>query len=133
MNPKILEDIRKRTPQGWYGYASPKGWDHIVERMHKLFLEIDPNYEVNQIKEKFGQLEFYCSLPYSATKDIQLWGNEVSRKTCQDCGQPGQGCRLGYTVATLCFECAHSSPRTPIWWSPNWIERLPTAPVAQPG
>jgi len=105
---EVAEDIHQRTPPEWYGLVTPRGWDALVTGVHKALVEHYPDYEVYQIKEKFGGLRYYCSVDqlYPAC-DIIEEAEENSYKTCQRCGHQGEGVSLrdlGY-VATFCEDC----------------------------
>lgn len=87
MDPEIEADIAKRTPTGWYGLASPSGWDDLVTEVHTILVAWDPDYEVYQIKEKFGGLRYYCNIPHSSMIHGVIEKAEAeSYKTCQHCG-----------------------------------------------
>lgn len=43
------------------GHPVGDGWMPIVLEAHEKFLALDPDYEINQIKEKFGGLRYYVS------------------------------------------------------------------------
>ncbi len=101
---KELEDLLKpRTPQGWYGYASPKGWWKIVAEVHQKLEALYPDYEVFQIKEKFGGLRYYCSVDHmDMAETIIREAEKQAYLTCEECGQPGELRQsIGYW-ATLC-------------------------------
>ena len=36
-----------------------KGWQEIIENLDRELAKIDPNYTIDQIKEKFGGLRYY--------------------------------------------------------------------------
>lgn len=38
-----------------------KGWHSIIDQLHEDILKLDPNYVIQQIKEKFGTLRYYCN------------------------------------------------------------------------
>lgn len=82
-----VADINLRTPPGWYGLASPDGWDHIVKALHEKIKSKFPDYEVYQIKEKFGGLRFYCSVEHDP--EVAEWiadAEAASLNTCEKCG-----------------------------------------------
>ncbi|MEE6166333.1 MULTISPECIES: hypothetical protein [unclassified Mycolicibacterium] len=81
-------------------------------------LELDVDYIVHQIKEKFGTLRYYYYWPSSDTASLEVLAamdaitGEAEREsatTCERCGQPGI---LRQTrqiwVKTLCDSCAGS-------------------------
>ena len=101
----------------------PDGWvnlvDELCSKLTPLLVESYANYPLNkdesmigitvdQIKEKFGGLRFYCSF---LTEDADLWGkatdiiNEYENRSysvCQVTGKTGTQCSVGRQVITLC-------------------------------
>lgn len=60
--PDILE-ILNRIPVGWGRWISvAPGWYKIVADLNRELSYLDLNYEVHQVKEKFGGLRFYFGL-----------------------------------------------------------------------
>lgn len=110
MEPTINDKLRARAK--YPGMVShPAGWDGIVERLHDKLVELVPDYEVFQTKEKFGGLRFYIS-PLGGD-DEEVWEqvyqliNEAeaeSYRTCERCGQPGETRHEGWS-RTLCERC----------------------------
>lgn len=87
MDEAVEEDIKARTPKGWYGLATPKGWDELVAEVHDILKMYDPDYEVHQIKEKFGGLRYYCTIPHNSLIIGVIEKAEAeSYKICQNCG-----------------------------------------------
>jgi hypothetical protein len=112
----LPENIEKYTDGqiSWLGGVG-KGWFPLVEELHKTLVEIDPEYEIHQIKEKFGGLRYYfgCSkgfgTPESAAMQAAVRLAEgLSIKTCENCGRPGELRHgrhgRGWTLC-LCDEC----------------------------
>lgn len=88
------------------------GWQPLVDSIHMELVQIDPDYKVEQIKEKFGGLRYYfmpsCGYPsltgpeneYTKEGKVchELWVKmkavvakytEIAAKTCEDCGAQG--------------------------------------------
>lgn len=52
--------ILRRIPDGWGRWIGcSKGWYPIVIALNDYLAEVDPGYEVHQVKEKFGELRYY--------------------------------------------------------------------------
>ena len=55
----------KYVPKGWYGYdvGSPiiPTWCEIIDKIVELCIASDPNFEIHEIKLKFGGIRFYCN------------------------------------------------------------------------
>ena len=60
-------------------------------------------FAVQQVKEKFGTLRFYCHDTDAIAKYIRL-AERLSSVTCEDCGKPGKANQSGW-IRTLCDEC----------------------------
>jgi len=67
--------------------------------------------KVDQIKEKFGGLRFYCSTPVGSRYEfrgmIQL-AESISFTICEDCGNKGTQNKQGH-IRTLCDNCRNKS------------------------
>ncbi len=79
------------------------GWDHILLEADRRLAAIDPDYEVHQVKEKYGGLRYYCSLDrhpegYRVIAEAEL---EAAR-SCERCGEPGEIDRQTPYIRTLC-------------------------------
>jgi len=98
------------------GFAHDDGWFDILWRLCKdleplvarLEQEIGCQFEVLQVKEKFGGLRFYvnCRWNVAVRESIDVAIQE-SFHTCEVCGQPGKLREIGL-IKTLCDEHAAS-------------------------
>lgn len=56
---------RKNIPSGWYGFAIgniiPKEWIDVLNEVLDELIKSDPEFEINQIKMKFGGIRFYVN------------------------------------------------------------------------
>lgn len=112
-NPDFIEDLYSA-----FGCECRDGWYELLynlcDEINEIYLnyEIEPNITVNQVKEKFGTLKFYYSIP--SDTDINLV-NEIdevvdrySRKsevTCEVCGQQGKLRQDTVRWEVLCDSC----------------------------
>lgn len=88
----LLREFRVRTPNGWYGYSlgPTSGWLPLLAELHAVLEKSDPNYEVHQIKEKFGELRVYLGNVGSEEGcDALMAVEDKAWKTCYMCGAPG--------------------------------------------
>lgn len=106
-----------------------EGWYWIINELDEQLRYIDPNYEIMQIKEKFGGLRYYYStnLPAPAREimyRLAQLAEIMSLKTCEKCGNsngfaaPKYGTKYDPTVQmyesprgwvrTLCATCAEA-------------------------
>jgi hypothetical protein len=90
----MVEDVAKRVEAGrGCGSFLPDGWAAIVTALNNDIRMIDPQYTIDQIKEKFGGLRYYITLSdnelgpeiYKLVREAE----ELSMETCDVCGQPG--------------------------------------------
>ncbi len=57
-----LRTLLERIPDGWGRWIQcGPGWYPILARLNKRLEEFDPDYQVLQIKEKFGTLRIYLA------------------------------------------------------------------------
>jgi hypothetical protein len=118
-----LETILRRIPDGWGRWINlDAGWYPLVIATDQRLAEIDAQYVVHQIKEKFGTLRYYCA---SSNDDL---GSELldafdvitddaeraSAITCERCGEPGVLHRTRYWAKTLCNSCADGLGYAPV-------------------
>lgn len=84
---QALNERTSLVPQGWYGFDQPFGWSQIVLDLHEKIVALHPDYEVHQVKEKFGGLRYYCSLDgHPVVADLIRAAEEEAANTCQMCG-----------------------------------------------
>ena len=89
-----------------------KGWRQLVVSLDATLRSIDPDYQVLQIKEKFGGLRFYFRHSESLSQklidnmnkcvDVVEW---MSENTCEWCGAPGEKRTVNHWVKTVCESC----------------------------
>ena len=115
-------------PKGWLPFIEcGAGWDRILDDVEERLNYLDPNYEVNQVKEKFGTLRFYYETAENAVvqdimDDVISMAEFWSARTCEICGvSSNRGdatTKLDFTVSnksrggwyrTLCNTCAEKS------------------------
>lgn len=112
-------EILQKIPDGWGRWITcDKGWYKLVIDTHKKLKYIDPDYEIHQIKEKFGGLRYYyhCSVPYKSIQReimdaIVESAESNAEKTCEACGansyKDKAKTRLrNHWYKTLCESCA---------------------------
>lgn len=56
----LIEKWKGRIPKGWYGFDGiPKIWGLIIDKFLEELEKECPNFEIHQIKLKYGSLRFY--------------------------------------------------------------------------
>lgn len=98
------------------------GWEPIVKDLHERLVELDPNYSIIQVKEKFGLLRFYFSASdevfladdqavinamYNAVQEAE----DLSATTCEFCGAAGTMDQAHFWIKTLCEDCKDKRAR----------------------
>jgi hypothetical protein len=113
---RAIEMILRRIPDGWGRWLSvDAGWYPLVIAVDNQLARLDPDYQVHQIKEKFGTLRYYiwpssdnasCEL-LDAMDSITENAEHTSAVICERCGEPGilHHARRAW-VKTLCPSCA---------------------------
>jgi len=85
------------------------GWQPLVRGLDANLRELDPDYRIGQIKEKFGGLRYYVDAFTGDTDEADRLvraGEALSFKICEDCGAPGDTKAWnGFWVKTLCPYC----------------------------
>lgn len=92
-----------------------EGWRPLVRTLHKLLLQIDPEYTVGQVKEKFGALRYYYFPSFDhdskeafAMDRLVRFAEAMSLQICETCGDPGKSRNdLGWLL-TLCDDHYHA-------------------------
>jgi len=121
---EALTAIMRRIPDGWGRWIScDRGWYPLIIELDRQLSELDPDYEVNQVKEKFGLLRFYFEPSQNVRRDVSdktrdkmRWlereVESISAVTCETCGAAGELCKTVSTwpwFKTLCAEHRDSS------------------------
>jgi len=113
MSPELEKKLTNRFPfytgelirygfpgDGWFQLL----WD-LSEDVEEC-LDRDPieDFEVVQVKEKFGTLRYYVSHGRDDIYACIRRAEARSAKTCEECGEPGKT-RPGGWILTLCDRC----------------------------
>lgn len=88
-----------------------EGWQELITTVHTALTALFPEYEILQIKEKFGGLRYYWAAPEGADPALVTAGHALvdaaeaqSFKICERCGKEGSVQSLGGWLVTLCDE-----------------------------
>lgn len=108
-----LEAILRRIPDGWGKWIScDAGWYPIIVELDRDLAALDPDYELNQVKEKFGGLRFYA---HSRNPDLReafaeriKQAEQAAGRTCETCGAPGELHDEFSWIRTLCYQHAEA-------------------------
>jgi hypothetical protein len=59
----FINKYHQYIPRGWYGFSLGNPiipeWMEIIDKVLEICVEADPNFEIHQIKLKFGSICFY--------------------------------------------------------------------------
>ena len=107
---KTLEEKRKAAP---CGNQELPGWAAIIKEIDEYLCTLDPNYTVEQVKEKFGTLRFYYRLTaeditedrMDIAQNVMALENQTAT-ICQECGCDSKIQTRGHGwVTTMCDDC----------------------------
>jgi len=107
----VLADIAAHTGEGWYGLSTGPGWHDLVKDAHHQIVARHPDYVIHQIKEKYGELRYYCSVVHDPQVQAVIAEAELqAQHTCEACGShtgvtrgPAPASR---SIKTRCSACA---------------------------
>lgn len=106
---EALRALLERIPDGWGRWIGcGPGWYPILARLEERLRQLDPDYRVHQIKEKFGGLRFYWAGDYDAGDAAVDEAEAEAARTCELCGNPGHLRTRGGWLRTVCDDCAGS-------------------------
>lgn len=112
-----MKPILDRIPQEWGKWLPDAGWDQLLLDLDRAISAVNPDYEIHQVKEKFGTLRFYVEwnpdLPERENdliKDLVYRAEAQSAHICEKCGATGAKARHTGWIKTLCDEC-FANPR----------------------
>jgi hypothetical protein len=98
----MLTKVKGQFADGWPAWIEcDEGWYNLIEATHYAILEVDPDYKINQIKEKFGGLRYYIE-GNEAAHDIAWKAEDISCGICEVCGATGVTRNKGGWYKTTC-------------------------------
>ena len=89
----------------------PDGWKTIVNKADAMLKFVEPDYQIAQIKEKFGTLRYYIhssvaeEVKGNLMNAITSWAETRSQHTCMECGMFGKLRDDNHWIVTLCDIC----------------------------
>ena len=115
---KILSRIDPTFGQTIY---CGEGWHDLILELDEELSQIDPDYRIYQVKEKFGALRVYLApsnpmLQSELSKIVEKY-ERISLLTCEMTGKPGEPMKLNGRVRTL-----HRSFMEKGWKPIEWRE-----------
>lgn len=85
----------------WLEYL-PSGWRALYQDLITNIAVLDPKFEVEQVKEKFGELRVRLARFDPQVYELIDAVSRASRTTCQTCGDAAVLCVDKGLYATLC-------------------------------
>lgn len=89
-----------------FGYDCGPGWDKIISDLFdKLDKIVDDDFEILQVKEKFGYLNVYTN--YGTDEIFKLIDDAMNKSAtvCENCGEPGSIRLRNGWYSALCDKC----------------------------
>ena len=87
------------------------GWKSLIKELDSKLSELDPNYRIEQVKEKFGGLRYYIFSDSENTDkmyDLEVEYERKSFKICEYCGSKEDVTTEGSWLKTFCKNCRTS-------------------------
>lgn len=88
--------------EGWYSIIE-RALDRLLEYLETLNFPDD--FQILQIKEKWGTLDIYASYYDSIIDRIIEEAGSESARTCEFCGMPGTVEKINGWYKTICSKC----------------------------
>lgn len=92
-----------------FGYEMDDGWKpfvkEAVEKIVKLGRKVDKDFQILQVKEKFGGLRIYTSPDIDEVETIIEEAEKKAKITCERCGKEGSLQAKDRWLKTVCDKC----------------------------
>lgn len=88
-----------------WGFECGDGWFGIINDLSKKIVEIAPDVEAVQVKEKFGGLRFYINGGTDEVYALINKAEDLSYKTCEYCGSTENVTQTRGWIVSLCPLC----------------------------
>lgn len=103
--PKWFDRTDMRSSLMCFGFGCGDGWYQLLwDLCEKIEPLAGDDFEIVQVKEKFGGLRFYVQGGLAGILDLIYDAEQQSEATCERCGKPGT-IRNGGWLRCLCDEC----------------------------
>ena len=124
-NPHLPEGVPDTPCYSGVG----KGWWPVIKATHEMMLRIVPDYQLDQVKEKFGGLRYYWGMPMpDFYPDRGLTPEEETERTLKY-EQLTVLADLAEAICNhLCEECGRANE---ISWDGGWARNVCESCVAE--
>ena len=95
------EKIKNSIPKGWWKAFGERMCDDLQNTLLKLPPAAIENFEIIEVKEKFGSLRFYSNWQTNEIISIITRYEDLSTETCCACGAPATRISTGH-IAPWC-------------------------------
>ena len=94
-----------------FGFCCGDGWFHLIYKLCQDIescIKLSPHpeslqdFEVEQVKEKFGGLRFYVGAAIRPVHDLIHKAEDKSYEICEECGKPGELVSVAGYYTTRC-------------------------------
>ena len=98
---KYPPKMQERIDKGSCGAGIGQGWMPLVIALDSQLSVLNPDYIIEQIKEKFGGLRYYASGIAFTDQNLIEEAENKSYSICETCGEVGK-LRKGGWLKTTC-------------------------------
>jgi len=99
-----------------FGFDCGRGWYPLIDKFCQELKELleskypsyktgKPSFEITQIKEKYGSLRIYTNFTNDDIEALIEKYEDLSLKTCEECGRKGSPRNIKGLIYTLCNKC----------------------------
>lgn len=90
-----------------FGFECGDGWFSLLWRLCEDIEKLNPpeDFQVDQVKEKFGGLRFYIAFGNEEIFSLISKAEEDSYNTCEICGSTENVTSEGSWITTFCKKC----------------------------
>ena len=124
---QALEAMLRRLPNGWgRRMGCDRGWYPLIVELDRGLAELDPNYTLLQVKEKWGALRLYFEGAPEVVGAMQALvdrASEASKGICELCGGPGVLMEGHLRAKTVCTSCGLAEGLLPVEGSRGEVHR----------
>ena len=109
-----MKSFGEKCKEAICGVEKLPGWGAPIREIDEFISQYDPDYKVDQIKEKFGGLRFYFSLSKDHSLDSKTIDEiyrfvsekeEATMSICEQCGVDSKQQNRNMWISTLCDDC----------------------------
>lgn len=102
LNNEQIEKIKYGMPDGWFNRF---GKEFIKDLEDVLTANDITDFQIYDVKEKFGSLRMYSNAPEEWDDHMEAW-EDISERTCIVCGKFPVFTKTTGWICPVCEECA---------------------------